>query len=246
MLAALVVGLVVARGRPRAGRRAARRRRSRRPGPGRTAAPAAGSWCAGSGRGTTCRARPAPRARAAFTNSSTSGASSKCTDLARRPCRELARAAPAAARASSAALPLLVERARHGTAERRLRPVRRQVVAPPSARSRSVVVVARSRAVAPGEQAVARRARRPRARGSACASAPSFSAEVEARPLPRQPADLAAEDLARQRLGVARRRRSRSRRRGACGRRARRGMKACSGVSIEAARGLRSKVQCGR
>ena len=57
--------------------------------------------------------------------------------------------------------------------------------------------------VAPGEQAVARRARTPLGCGLSAANRLQPEPELEARPLPGQPADLVAEDLPRQLLRVA-------------------------------------------
>ena len=66
--------------------------------------------------------------------------------------------------------------------------------------------------------------------------------EIKARPLPRQKADLAAVDLFRQRFGVLARRDGNDRI-GMHVVNMRCGTKACNGVSIEVARGLRLKVQ---
>ena len=175
------------RGRRRAPRRAAAASRVVRI----EAAPAAGSWCAGNGRGRRCRARRAASGRASSTNSSTSGASVKWPIL-----RSSAEMRPRIAGISRAAISRRSRRQRFDrrAAEGRRRRVRRE----PGDRlvdDRDRRLVAVLGGPAPGEQAVAAEHDALKLRIVARHSA-ELQPEVEARPLPRQKAELAAEDLA--------------------------------------------------
>ena len=228
--------------------------RSRRPGrpascrrrdwPDRSRRPAAGSSCAGNGRGSWCRAAASGSSSFEPTNSSTAGWSSKWPTL-RSPVPIMPRIAgisrAAMARRSAAGSVL-----RHLAAEGRLALVslsNHSMARLMIADRRLVALLGR---VAPGEQAVAFEHDAVRLRVVAAQNVSSHRPSSKPGPLPRQPADLAAEDLLPSAPCCSSQAAIAMIASGCMWSTCFVGTKACSGVSIEAARAFRLKVQCGR